>query len=953
MQPRYNAQAYAPTPSFLNRLIASSILLVALYFSPDIAWAQQHVVDFEGIAAGTLMDELTSTDGYAGIQLYAAHQSCPARNTAIIYNSSCPGGCTGGDDDLGTPNETFGGPGIGAGGASGMAYMNANALGNLLIVHQYCNDLDTLPVADPRDYGGSAEVTITFPTPVTFDGLTLIDIETTESLVLEYFDTSGASLGTQSAPVTGDNGVVYLEAETASYSTLSGVGQIVITKQGSGALDNLTFTPEIADLSLTAEVDNPAPETGNTVSFTLRIRNDGPDDASNVTVDYALPPGLTYAGDAPPSTSSSIRRWSAGDLAIGDSMVHTFDAVATMDTTMEVVAEVTTSSLPDPDSTPANNIPEEDDQDYAAVTPGQSSGGGDAGIESEGSMALLLARRLFHRRVDAQAARALQKAPEAVLFARTGEALAKSGTAANDLLQAIPEEGPLETRAYEVTPQDIVNFTNATSVLSVDYLQVTGRRLGAIFSAVSPSGFLYDHSKTSCDRLGGGRLEDVRTMEVNGYPFVLSKLIHPDGSADYSISFVAYRTGGNYTIDSRFAPEEYEIPADAEEITNMQIWGVAPTIAQELTQDFLDGLSEQRRIVYANTDAAAPKIFVVDGTYRQGKVTLRFVNRAGLTDIKVLGSLARTEADATSNTRSPFEQIVRLTPSTMEEPYQTTTIDVGPVFDVTLFVEHDASQSFDQVYYADGAWSYAVGPQASVDKFLVREQEQAFADYTYAVERAGSLSGDVTDWASLFKYLRPNGQAVNLSNYSHLSFMASGEGDVRLILEKKSIDTWDQYGYTFTLTPQETYYRIPFEELRQQAIDAAPFDPSDVTLIAFYALGDGIQSSEYDMKFEQLVFGGSTLDEAPDLPLGFALEQNFPNPFNPTTQITFSLEQPTRVRLAVYDMLGREVSTLIDGLQPEGQSTVTFEGANFPSGMYLYRLETPKGSTARIMSLLK
>ena len=75
--------------------------------------------------------------------------------------------------------------------------------------------------------------------------------------------------------------------------------------------------------------------------------------------------------------------------------------------------------------------------------------------------------------------------------------------------------------------------------------------------------------------------------------------------------------------------------------------------------------------------------------------------------------------------------------------------------------------------------------------------------------------------------------------------------------------------------------------------------------------------------------------------------------FNPTTQFTFTLDEPMHVKVSVYDMLGREVSTLLEGLQPGGTSTVTFDAGNLPSGLYLYRLETPRGQTVRFMSLLK
>jgi photosystem II stability/assembly factor-like uncharacterized protein len=74
------------------------------------------------------------------------------------------------------------------------------------------------------------------------------------------------------------------------------------------------------------------------------------------------------------------------------------------------------------------------------------------------------------------------------------------------------------------------------------------------------------------------------------------------------------------------------------------------------------------------------------------------------------------------------------------------------------------------------------------------------------------------------------------------------------------------------------------------------------------------------------------------LPPAFRLEQNYPNPFNPRTRIRYSLPSRGLVRLTVYDIVGREIVTLVDNIQTEGHHSVEWDASSFPSGVYLYEI---------------
>ncbi len=94
------------------------------------------------------------------------------------------------------------------------------------------------------------------------------------------------------------------------------------------------------------------------------------------------------------------------------------------------------------------------------------------------------------------------------------------------------------------------------------------------------------------------------------------------------------------------------------------------------------------------------------------------------------------------------------------------------------------------------------------------------------------------------------------------------------------------------------------------------------------------------------------------------LEQNYPNPFNPTTKLSFVIGHSSFASLKVYDVLGREVATIVDGFFSAGRYTRTFDARLRPSGfggqasglasgVYFYRLTTPAFTAAKQMVVIK
>ena len=125
-----------------------------------------------------------------------------------------------------------------------------------------------------------------------------------------------------------------------------------------------------------------------------------------------------------------------------------------------------------------------------------------------------------------------------------------------------------------------------------------------------------------------------------------------------------------------------------------------------------------------------------------------------------------------------------------------------------------------------------------------------------------------------------------------------------------------------------------------------------------YKYSDIPLSGKYQYRLKQVDLDGTakfseTIDADVTWPKGFLLKQNYPNPFNPSTQILFSVTNDGPVSLRVYDVLGREVATLVNENRKPGQYTESFNGNQMASGVYVYLLRSSEGQLTGRMMMLK
>ena len=149
-----------------------------------------------------------------------------------------------------------------------------------------------------------------------------------------------------------------------------------------------------------------------------------------------------------------------------------------------------------------------------------------------------------------------------------------------------------------------------------------------------------------------------------------------------------------------------------------------------------------------------------------------------------------------------------------------------------------------------------------------------------------------------------------------------------------------------TLVAEAQTQKLYWTDANLQQIWRSNLDGSDAEALGF---------TQFEGLFGLAVVGNTGLntEEFNSQPRGITLSQNYPNPFNPTTSINYSLDQQGFVSLTVFNVMGQNISTLVNQQQSSGNYTVSFDASRLASGIYYYRLETGGNVLTKQMTLIK
>lgn len=219
----------------------------------------------------------------------------------------------------------------------------------------------------------------------------------------------------------------------------------------------------------------------------------------------------------------------------------------------------------------------------------------------------------------------------------------------------------------------------------------------------------------------------------------------------------------------------------------------------------------------------------------------------------------------------------------------------------------------------------------------------------YSLEGKVFDNEDTTDFSKKIEFFTPVASSPPVNTLPTQSkFIVPSESDTAkfsngkfIIKYHSSKDDKDSMLYKIHLYSKDksldTTFLTPDTSI---AVDSSMFKPgSENTLEGKTIAGKDTVDFSNKVKFYTPTITSVTNIGKPAMPENSSLSQNFPNPFNPSTRIKYSLKEKEKVSLKVYDLLGREVETLVEGEFPAGEYQTEFSGSKYSSGVYFYRLQ--------------
>ncbi len=554
-------------------------------------------------------------------------------------------------------------------------------------------------------------------------------------------------------------------------------------------------------------------------------------------------------------------------------------------------------------------------------TQGSISGGNSGGLESNNRLSQAIAERNYRRAKNPTIG--LSEEP---LAQHSVENVMPMRGLSIPLQDLIPIGIMGETEAYESSPTDLIDITNAEDVYAVDFFD-EDRTLASVL-ALKTEGGVYEHSKFICDRLLGAELNSVSTIFLKEQSFIRSIIYRPNGDREFVLSFAARLTAEGFVIENHWTLDKY---TEGEDYYNFQIWTNNINDLIKLSEGILDMIEAHQPVVEYQA-SSPPYVFVQKAGYVNGRLNLLVRNNNFSNEITIEGGMRQTETMDTE----PFAETITL------EPYDNhIDLDIDNIFDLGFRITSDKTGTPDDLFISDGPWGYddtAAGTDI-IDYEIVQSNSQV-SDDKYAIERGVIIEANVAEYVGAYRALTPRFEAVDLEEFDQMTFEASGTGVMEVTLVKHSLSVWENQLHTrLALTDEVKSYTLYRSDFVTHAGDVQ--DWSDIKVIVFTMHNENGTSERKSMYVNDIEFETgqvSSVIEAGDLD-DLVVS---PNPASAYIHLDIASTQKYISEIELVNVMGKVVWSETATIN-SGENRVELNVDQLASGQYLLNVTRANG----------
>ncbi|MBY8962998.1 choice-of-anchor A family protein [Flavobacterium sp. D11R37] len=563
--------------------------------------------------------------------------------------------------------------------------------------------------------------------------------------------------------------------------------------------------------------------------------------------------------------------------------------------------------------------------------------GNDGGLESE-SLGDAVSKRYVQRKMKSVPT-ALTKT-DAMLFNKGSIQHSYSARSAQGqtMLDMFPSQLAPGNVAHVTSPTDILDYTVAQEVLSVDFM-LSGKTK-AVVLGVRTEDKVYNHTKASCDRLRGAEIMDVKTVTIDGYNFLMQAIKQRNGVTEYAISFAAGKNNNDnfYALQTNWFVKEYTAYND---VYNFQVWSVNPENTVKLVKDIINNLNSYLP-VHQTEVQKMPETYAAKVSREGVNLMLKLKSTKENQSIEVAMDEVYSETNGFALRYNPFNS----------QKEQTVQLEVKDGYEYDGLIKVNGAIQ-DAFYHADGNWGLDYdAAYTTINSYLVyNDFERVYNEEELAIHRNVQLKAHSEyDYLTLYKSLLPGNLPADYTEYGYLSFKAKGSGLLELGLVKASVEEWKhQYRAIINVGEEEQTYYVPFDFFTSTKTNQK-ITADDLSMLTFTFLPVKAGTTDLDLTIEDVKFTKSAPQGYEEL---LNTMQNefmvYPNPSRGTVNCLLYSDIADSATVTLHDITGKVIYTAPVNLE-EGRNELQFN-FDVPTGLMFFNITGTKTNygTSKIM----